>query len=131
MKYALAVYGAAGTGGQSSQTALSFARALLASGHEIIRVFFYQDGVHNASGLISPPQDEQNLPEQWQNLVKEHNIDAVVCIAAALRRGVVNAEEAQRYELPGSNLREGYELSGLGQLLEATVEADRFVTFGD
>ncbi|MGI9283694.1 MAG: sulfurtransferase complex subunit TusD [Endozoicomonas sp.] len=130
MKYALAVYGDV-SNGQSSLTALSFARALLASGHEIIRVFFYQDGVHNASSLVTPPQDEPNLPEQWQKLVTEHDIDAVVCIAAALRRGVVNAEEAQRYDLPASNLREGYDLSGLGQLLEATVEADRLVTFGD
>ncbi|KEQ16272.1 sulfurtransferase complex subunit TusD [Endozoicomonas numazuensis] len=130
MKYALAVYGAASTG-QSSLTALSFARALLVSGHEVMRVFFYQEGVHNATSLTSPPQDEQNLPEQWQRLIAEHDIDAVVCIAAALRRGVVSVDEAERYELSASNLREGYELSGLGQLLEAAVEADRLVTFGD
>ena len=129
MKYALAIYGAPGSS-QSGQTALSFARELLAAGHSIFRVFFYQDGVHTASRLSSPPQDEQNLPEDWRQFIEEHELDAVVCIAAALRRGVVNDAEAERYELAGSNLSAGYELSGLGQLLEATVEADRLITFG-
>ena len=129
MKYALAIYGAPGSS-QSGQTALSFAHELLAAGHSIFRIFFYQDGVHTASRLSSPPQDEQNLPESWRQFIEEHELDAVVCIAAALRRGVVNDTEAERYELAGSNLSAGYELSGLGQLLEATVEADRLITFG-
>ncbi|MGI9276190.1 MAG: sulfurtransferase complex subunit TusD [Endozoicomonas sp.] len=129
MKYALAIYGAPGSS-QSGQTALNFARELLVAGHSIFRVFFYQDGVHTASRLTSPPQDEQHLPEDWRLFIEEHELDAVVCIAAALRRGVVNDAEAERYELAGSNLSAGYELSGLGQLLEATVEADRLITFG-
>ena len=54
----------------------------------------------------------------------------MVCIAAALRRGVVDQTEADRYQLPGSNLRDGYELSGLGQLVDAALTADRVVTFG-
>ena len=130
MKYALAIYGAPGSS-QSGQTALNFARALLAKGHSISRLFFYKDGVHNASQLASPPQDEQDLPEQWQALVQEHRLDAVVCIAAALRRGVIDSSEAERYQKPAHNLREHFQLSGLGQLVDASLEADRIVTFGD
>ena len=129
MKYALAVYGAPGNS-QAPQSALHFARALLAEGHEIIRVFFYQDGINTATTLASPPQDESNLPVEWQAFIREHQLDAVVCIAAALRRGLVNDTEAQRYNLASSNLAEGYELSGLGQLLDATLNADRIITFG-
>ena len=129
MKYALAVYGAPGNS-QAPQTALHFARAVLAGGHEIIRVFFYQDGVNTATTLASPPQDESNLPVEWQQFVHLHKLDAVVCIAAALRRGLVNSTEANRYRLPASNLADEYELSGLGQLLDATVSADRVITFG-
>ena len=129
MKFALAIYGAPANS-QAPQSALNFARALLAQGHEIIRVFFYQDGVNVATATAHPPQDEVNLPAQWQAFVQEHELDAVVCIAAALRRGVVNQTESNRYNLPGPTMAEGYELSGLGQLLDAVVTADRFVTFG-
>ncbi|MRI34455.1 sulfurtransferase complex subunit TusD [Endozoicomonas sp. OPT23] len=129
MNYALAVYGAMGSS-QAGQTALSFAKAVLASGHTVSRIFFYQDGVQNASSLSNPPQDEVNLPAEWQELVQQNEIDAVVCIAAALRRGVVDADEAERYQLPASNLADGFQLSGLGQLLESLVETDRLITFG-
>ena len=129
MKYALAIYGSPGNS-QAPQSALHFARALLTGGHQIVRIFFYQDGVNTATTLASPPQDEAHLPAQWQSFITEHQLDAVVCIAAALRRGIVNDEEASRYQLKDSNLAEGYELSGLGQLIDASLLADRVITFG-
>jgi tRNA 2-thiouridine synthesizing protein D len=54
----------------------------------------------------------------------------VVCIAAALRRGVLNDEEAQRYARSAANLEGPWELSGLGQLHEAVQMADRLICFG-
>ena len=129
MKYALAIYGAPGNS-QAPQTALHFARAVLADGHDIIRVFFYQDGVNTATTLANPPQDESNLPAEWQTFIQQNNLDAVVCIAAALRRGLINHTEAIRYQLPSSNMADEYELSGLGQLLDACLTADRTITFG-
>ncbi|GAA0685822.1 sulfurtransferase complex subunit TusD [Marinobacterium maritimum] len=114
----------------SAGTALRFARAVLAAGHSIHRVFFYRDGVHNASALVSPPRDEQNIPAQWQQLAQEHDLDMVVCIAAAVRRGVLDAAEAKRYEKANHNLADGFELSGLGQLIEAGLQSDRVITFG-
>ena len=129
MKFALTIYGAPANS-QAPQSALHFARALVAGGHEIVRLFFYQDGVNTASAIAQPPQDESDLPTQWQAFIQAHDLDAVVCIAAALRRGVVDQTEAERYQLPGCNLRDGYELSGLGQLVDAALVADRVVTFG-
>lgn len=129
MKFALNIYGAPANS-QAPQSALHFARALVAGGHEIVRLFFYRDGVNTATVLAQAPQDESDLPAQWQAFIQEHNLDAVVCIAAALRRGVVDQTEAERYQLPGCNLRDGYELSGLGQLVDAALMADRVVTFG-
>ena len=129
MKFALAVYGAPANS-QAPQSALHFARAIVSQGHEIARLFFYQDGVNTTTAIAQPPQDESNLPEEWQKFVQAHNLDAVVCIAAALRRGVVDQNEAVRYDLPGYNLRDVYELSGLGQLLDGALMADRFITFG-
>ncbi len=129
MKFALAVYGAPANS-QAPQSALHFARAVVAQGHEIVRLFFYQDGVNTATAIAQPPQDESNLPNEWQAFIQEHELDAVVCIAAALRRGVVDQAEAERYQLPSHNLRAGYELSGLGQLLDGALMADRLITFG-
>ena len=128
MKFAIAVFSAAHA--PSSRRALLFAQAVLAGGHEIVRLFFYQDGVHSASGNIVAPQDEQDIAEQWQDFIKAHQLDGVVCIAAALRRGVLNEEEAQRYQKPAANLSDSWELSGLGQLHDAAQSADRLICFG-
>jgi len=115
---------------QSSATALRFARALLAKGHEIERIFFYRSGVQSANRLALAPQDETNLPLEWQSFISENQLDAVVCIAAAIRRGIVNAAETARYGVEGANLIEAAELSGLGQLVAACAASDRVVTFG-
>lgn len=130
MKFSLIVQ-AAPHSTQASTSALSFAEALLRQGHELHRVFFYREGVHNASALTAPPQDEPNLPQAWQALAGKHQIELIVCIAAALRRGLLNEAEAQRYQKPSANLAPGFVLGGLGQLLEAAVESDRLITFGN
>ena len=128
MKFAIAVFSPAHA--PSSRRALMFAQAALAAGHEIVRLFFYQDGVHSVSANVVPPQDELDLPRAWREFVSQHQLDAVVCIAAALRRGVLNEEEALRHERPAANLPAPWELSGLGQLHEATQLADRLISFG-
>lgn len=128
MKFAIAVFSPGHA--PSSRRALLFAQAALAGGHEIVRLFFYQDGVHSASANVVTPQDEHDVPAQWREFVTTCNLDAVVCIAAALRRGVLNDEEANRYQRPAANLPVPWELSGLGQLHEAAQSADRLVCFG-
>ena len=128
MKFAIALFAPAHA--PSSRRALRFAQAALDGGHEIVRLFFYQDGVHSASGNVVSPQDELDLPREWREFVQQHQLDAVVCIAAALRRGVLNEEEAQRYGKPAANLWAPWELSGLGQLHEAAQLADRLISFG-
>ena len=128
MKFAINLFSAAHA--PSSRRALLFAQAALAGGHEIVRLFFYQDGVHSASANVVTPQDEQDLPAQWRDFIAQHQLDGVVCIAAALRRGVLNDEEAQRYQRPAANLHTGWELSGLGQLHDAAQTADRVMCFG-
>ena len=105
---------------QASDSAYLFARAALEKGHEIYRVFFYYDGVNNANKLSEPQADDRNLVKLWSDLAEEHKIDLVVCVAAALRRGIKDEV-----------LAPGFRISGLGQLIEAGIKADRLVTFGD
>lgn len=128
MKFAIALYSAAHA--PSSRRALLFAQAALAGGHEIVRLFFYQDGVYSASNNIVAPQDEQDIARQWREFVSQHQLDGVLCIAAALRRGVLNAEEAARYQRSAVNLEAPWALSGLGQLHDAIQDADRLICFG-
>ena len=116
---------------QASDTAYQFTKTALEKGHEIFRVFFYHDGVNNATRLTAPPQDDRNLQVLWSELAKKHNLDMVVCIAAAQRRGIMDDNEAKRQGKDASNLAPGFRISGLGQLIEAGIQADRLVTFGD
>ena len=116
---------------QSSDTAWQFAKAALASGHEIFRVFFYHDGVNNGTRFTAPPQDDRHIVNRWSELAEEYGLDLVVCVAAAQRRGIIDADEAKRHGKDGDNIAPGFRISGLGQLIEAGIEADRLLQFGD
>ena len=47
------------------------------------------------------------------------------------RRGILDADEAKRHSKDVSNIAPGFRISGLGQLIEAGIQADRLVVFGD
>jgi tRNA 2-thiouridine synthesizing protein D len=116
---------------QASDSAYNFVKAAIEKGHEIYRVFFYHDGVNNATRLTEPPRDDRHIVNRWSELSKQHNLDLVVCIAAAQRRGIMDENEAKRQGKDADNLVEGFRISGLGQLVEAGIQCDRLVTFGD
>jgi tRNA 2-thiouridine synthesizing protein D len=116
---------------QSSDTALQFVRAALEKGHEIFRVFFYHDGVNNGTRLSVPPADDRLIQKEWSELGLEHGLDLVICIAAAQRRGLMDASEAKRQGLDADNIIEGFRISGLGQLIEGGIQSDRTIVFGD
>ncbi len=88
---------------QAADSAWQFCQAAIAKGHEIHRVFFYHDGVYNATKLTEPPQDDRHIVNRWSALKEQHGVDLVVCVAAALRR----------------------------QLVDSGIKADRMVVFGD
>jgi len=105
---------------QASDSAYRFAEAAIAKGHEITRVFFYNDGVFNANKLSAPQTDDRNGVALWAGLAEANEIDLVICITAALRRGIKN-----------EILTGGFRISGLGQLIESGITNDRLVVFGD
>lgn len=116
---------------QASDTAFQFVKAAVESGHEVFRVFFYHDGVNNGSRLTTPPQDDRHIQKRWSELASEHDLDLVLCVAACQRRGLVDKDEMKRNGKDADNIAEGFRISGLGQLIEAGVESDRLITFGD
>ena len=94
-------------------------------------MFFYHDGVNNGTRLTVPPQDDRNIVKRWSELALAHKLDLVVCIAAAQRRGLMDPAEAKRNGKDADNIAPGFRISGLGQLIEAGIQADRLVVFGD
>ncbi|MCE8015161.1 sulfurtransferase complex subunit TusD [Halomonas sp. MCCC 1A17488] len=128
MRYGLLVEGAPYSS-QASHSALRFAMALIARGHRVESVFFYHDGVYNASRLAAPPQDEPHLHDAWCSLHAEHATRLQVCIAAALRRGLLDSREADRHGKSGHSVEPPFELTGLGQLVDLGHSVDRLVTF--
>lgn len=120
MKYSLLIQSAPGTA--AARSALAFTDALLAAGHDIYRLFFYQAGV----GLADC---EQPASHEWQQRLSGHRLDAVVCITEAVRRGLVSEQEAQG-GTTFARIAEGFQVSGLGQLADALGASDRVVTFG-
>jgi len=115
---------------EGSESAYQFVRAALRKGHQVYRVFFYYDGIDNAFRYALPPDDEKSMVSRWSQLARKHDIDLVVCVSAAQRRGLLCREEAERFGKVDSDLADGFRISGLGQLVEAALEADRFLVFG-
>nr|WP_095996153.1 sulfurtransferase complex subunit TusD [Serratia oryzae] len=128
MNYCLLVTGPA-YGTQQASSAWQFAQALLAAGHNLSSVFFYREGVLNANQLTSPASDEFDLVRAWVGLSRQHGIELNICVAAALRRGITDEQEAAQLGLSSANLQEGFTLSGLGSLAQAALSCDRLVQF--
>ena len=114
----------------SSRAAIAFAEAATAGGHEILRVFFYGEGVHHGDAHRAADPATGGIAQRWQRLASAGRTELVCCVGSALRRGVRDRQAAAREGLPEANLLEGFELSGLGQLVDATLRADRLVVFG-
>lgn len=116
---------------QATDSAYLFTRTALEKGHEIFRVFFYHDGVGNGTRLTTPPQDDRHIVNRWADLAEKYELDLVVCVAAAQRRGMVDEGEAERNGKDATNIHPKFRISGLGQLIEAAVQSERLVVFGD
>ena len=129
MKFSLVVLSSPWSG-QSADSAWHYASALIEQGHTLHRVFFYHEGVFNGAGFAQMPQDEESRVQRWAQLADHHGVDLVLCVASALKRGLLDDTEAQRYEQPAASVHPAFTVSGLGQLIDASVECDRLVTFG-
>lgn len=116
-------------GTEQSYAAYQFAQAVIEKKHAIVGVFFYQDGVMNANSLTSAASDENDLHMLWCKLAEEYQIPLHTCIAAAQRRGILDAVVAKEAGKTTFNVCPPFLLSGLGQLAEMLITADRVVRF--
>ena len=115
---------------QAAASAYRFTKALLEQGHYVYRLFFFGDGVHNTSKLTVVAQDDTNWQQQWDKLIELQKLDSVVCVTSAIKRGIIDEAESARHELGAVSLSSSSEISGLGQLIDATINSDRVINFG-
>lgn len=129
MNFTVVVY-AAPYSSQAAMSAYRFTRTLLEQGHRVDRLFFFSDGVHNASRLAAVGRDETSLQRLWDELIRQHELPSTVCVTSAVRRGILDAEEAKRHGHGSASLLESSRIAGLGDLIEAAAKSDRVVNFG-
>ena len=92
-------------------------------------MFFYHEAVQTALNSRVPPQGERDISSDWVEFGRAHQIELAVCIANGLKRGVLSTGEQKRYDMPAATLAVGFELVGLGQLIDAIAASERYVEF--
>ena len=85
MKFAIVVH-AAPYSSEGCLSALKFTQAAIAAGHEVLRVFFYHDGVYAANKLIAPPQDEIDIVSGWQAINEQHGVELKTVVERSLQK---------------------------------------------
>ena len=102
---------------RAATVALRFARALIASRHTILAVFFNQHGVRHAHPVAEVDAGGEIPHQCWAELAGSGDFPLLVCRAAWARRSSA--------PLPSS-----WQASGLAEFAELSEQADRVVTFG-
>ena len=107
---------------QACDQALSFARAVVRKNHTLERVFFYKDAVKIAGDPATLPEATMTCSRAWLEFAKQNHTELQVCVSACERRGI-SVEQTLDSGSPC------FEVVGLGQFVESTIECDRLVTF--
>ena len=108
---------------QANLHAFKFAQSAVKTGHRINRVFFFHEGVSVALNQRELNQEEFDYKRAWIELSTEYQVELNVCVSSGGRRGVIKNETSS------STLAEGFELVGLGQLVDAISSSDKYIEF--
>lgn len=112
---------------ESHATAQRLVAELINNGDIIHRVFFYQDAAYIGIKTQVPGQGLQASFDGWLKLQEQKNFPLQICIANALRRGIIDTTEGGRYQQI-ETLHNGFQLCGLGEIAEACQTSDRIIT---
>ena len=115
--------------GDTALRALAFVQGAIDNGDVINHVFFYSDGVYHTNSLMLNTGDELFALESWRALATAHNVKLLVCITAAVKRGIVSELEAKENGIAHANLAAPFEQAGLGEFFTALHECNRLVEF--
>jgi tRNA 2-thiouridine synthesizing protein D len=114
---------------QGQLSALRFAEAAIANGHQVARVFFAGEAVLIGNAGLDTPSDEPQLQQRWQSLANQYGAELLLCSAAAQRCGVRAGGDSNGGDHDNGNLADSFQISGLGSLVECALDCDRVVHF--
>jgi tRNA 2-thiouridine synthesizing protein D len=129
LRFALLVTSAPGQS-QGALSAYRFARALIAEGHQLSAVFFFEDGVFNGSSQFRLPADRFDPVAAWRSLSDCSGTQLLLCSRSAQQRGIVDVDERARGGEYPSSLAPGFIVSGLATFMETIGQLDRVMVFG-
>jgi tRNA 2-thiouridine synthesizing protein D len=115
--------------GDTALRALAFVQGAIDNGDIVNNVFFYSDGVHHCNSLMLKTGDELFAYDGWKALAADHNVKLMVCITAAVKRGIVSEMEAKENGIAQANLTAPFEQAGLGEFFAALHNCNRLVQF--
>lgn len=114
MKFALLVQSAPE---EANPHALELAQQICQSGDELAGVFFQREGVR--WGLTGRPESKEGGQARgWNKLSGDYAVPLWVCSASAQQQG-----------LGRDDFEPGFEISGLGRLVELQARCDRCIQF--
>ncbi|WP_150865063.1 DsrE family protein [Marinihelvus fidelis] len=116
----LLIVNASPWGSTLAHTAMRFARAALAAGAPLAAVYFQGDGVYNAWSGRARDAGAADLAAEWASLARQHDVDLLLCSAAAARRW----DDAVEAAVPGP-----FRPAGLAEVVERMGESARVVSF--
>jgi len=90
--------------GDTALRALAFIQGVIDNGDVVNNVFFYSEGVHHCNSLMLKTGDELFAYDGWKALAADHNVNLMVCITAAVKRGIVSEMEAKENGMAHANL---------------------------
>lgn len=114
---------------QAAYSAYRFALAACQAGHLVNGVFFYQAGALNGNAFQAGLSDDLHLYRKWDELAVAFKVPLAVCVTAANRRGVINADDAAEQDASFYNLKAPFVEVGLGEFVELSQQADRVIQF--
>jgi len=127
MKYVI-IINSSPLASQASLSAYHFANALLERKHQLLSIFFYQQGAYHGSKYTVLQQDETDVSHLWAALSVAHCCPLHICSAAALRRGIIDADAAAQYQLP-SSINQHYHTISLTEFFNLCETSDRMINF--
>jgi tRNA 2-thiouridine synthesizing protein D len=114
---------------RAHSSAQGFVEALFKTGHKVLTVFFYGDGVYVASRFLNPANDEPHPGRQWQALASQYQLPLQACISVANKRGLLSQEDSELAQFDGHTVAKPFEIAGLGAWAAAINKADRVLHF--
>lgn len=113
----------------AAAAALAYCQALVRTHNTLTSVFFYQDGVLLGHANTQFGPNAYSLAQAWQTFIARYQINATLCTASAVRRGIFDQHSAQQYNIGATTMAPHFKPGGLGEWAEAIRHSERAISF--